>query len=112
MASRAPSARPARSTLDDTPPQLTIAFPPDMFVSPEPQLEVSGKTDRGARIRINGYTVPVAPDGGFTYTLDLAEGVKLITFEAIDSAGNVEYGKRLITYRGKRSSVAMLSEKP
>ena len=106
------TTRTIKTTLDDTPPQLTIAFPPDMFVSPGPQLEIRGETDRRARVRINGHTVQVAPDGGFTHTLDLAEGTMLITVEAIDSAGNVEYGKRLITYRGKRSRSTKLSEKP
>ncbi len=106
------TTRTIKTTLDDTPPQLTVAFPPDMFVSPGPKVEVRGKTDRGSRVRINGHTVPVAPDGGFTHTLDLAEGAMLITVEAIDSAGNVEYAKRLITYRGKRSLTATLLEKP
>jgi len=56
--------------------------------------------------------VPVAPDGGFAHTLNLSEGARLIIVEAIDAAGNVEYGKRVVTYRGKRSPVAVLSEKP
>ena len=60
----------------------------------------------------DGFRSIDQPDGGFTHTLALAEGVNLITVEAIDSAGNVEYGKRLVTYRGKRSAVAMLSERP
>jgi hypothetical protein len=106
------AVRTIRTTRDDTPPQLAITFPPDMFISPGSQVEVKGKTDPGARVRINGDTVPVASDGGFTHTLNLVEGATLITVEAIDSAGNVEYGKRLITYRGKRSTVAMLSEEP
>ena len=105
------SIRTIKTARDDVPPQLAIDFPPDMFIAPGPKLEIRGKTNRGARVRINGHTVPVARDGGFTYTLDLEEGATLITVEAIDSAGNVEYGKRLITYRGKRSTVAMLPEK-
>ncbi len=106
------ATRTIKTIQDDTPPHLTIAFPPDMFISPGPKLKVNGKTDRGARIRINGHTVPVARDGGFTYTLDLSEGARLIIVEAIDAAGNVEYGKRVVTYRGKRSPVAVLSENP
>ena len=106
------ATRTIKTTQDDTPPHLTIAFPPDMFVSPGPKLKVNGKTNRGARVRINGHTVPVAPDGGFAHTLNLSEGARLIIVEAIDAAGNVEYGKRVVTYRGKRSPVAVLSEKP
>ena len=104
------ATRTLATILDDTPPQLTIAFPPEMFVSPEPKVEVRGKTDQTTRVRINGHTVSVDPEGGFTHTLDLAEGSTIVTIEAIDSAGNVEYGKRVITYRGKRAQVAMLSE--
>jgi len=106
------ASRTIKTTQDITPPQLTIAFPPDLFVSPEATVDVRGKTDRGARVRVNGHSVPVATDGGFMHTLDVAEGAMLITVEAIDPVGNVEYGMRLITYRGKRSRVAMLSEKP
>jgi hypothetical protein len=101
-----------RATRDDTPPQLSIAFPPEMYVASGPEIEVRGMTDRGARVRVNGHAVAVDPDGRFTSTLDLAEGAMLITVEAIDSANNVEYGKRLITYRGKRSQIATNSERP
>ncbi len=104
--------RTVRTARDDVPPELAIAYPPDMFIAPGPEVEVKGITNRGAIVRINGRPVPVAQDGAFSQTVTLKEGTMLITVEAVDAAGNVEYGKRLVTYRGKRTTVATLPEKP
>ena len=92
------------------PPQLTIVYPPEMFVSPAPTVELKGKTDREARLKINGQRVAVGPDGAFTFPLALKEGVNLVTLEAVGPAGGAQYGRRLITYKGaKRSSAASVS---
>ena len=53
--------------------------------------------------------VNVGPDGTFTFALALKEGVNLVTIEAIDTAGNSEYGKRLITYKGSKRATASIS---
>ncbi len=99
-----------RSLNDKTPPKLTILFPPEMFLSPGGQVEMKGKTERGARVKVNGQTVSVGADGVFTHLLTLKEGVNLITIEASDAAGNFEYGRRVINYRGaKRSRAAGVS---
>jgi hypothetical protein len=104
------AVRSVRATYDDAPPPLAILSPPEMFVSPRPEVEVKGKTDREVRIKINGQKVGVKPDGTFAMTISLKEGVNLVTVEAIDPAGNSEYGKRLITYKGsKRSNAAAVS---
>jgi hypothetical protein len=102
-------ARKLETLYDDIPPNLTIVSPPDMFIAPVPSVDLVGKTDRGARVRVNGEPVTVRSDGTFKHTVSLTEGVKLITVEALDSAGNVKYGKRLIHYRGpSRSKVAVM----
>lgn len=95
--------------IDDQPPRLTIVSPREMFVAPAPQIDLKGETDRGARVRVNGQKVSVGPDGTFVASLTLKEGVNLITVEAIDPAGNSEYGKRLITYKGAKRSTASVS---
>lgn len=105
------STRTIKTAHDDLPPELAISYPPDMYISPGPEITVQGKTSRDAVIRINGRAVPVGRDGGFNHTVTLNEGTMLITVEAVDAAGNVEYAKRLVTYRGKRSTVATLPEK-
>lgn len=92
------------------PPELTIVYPPEMFISPAPTVELKGKTDREARLKINGQRVAVGPDGAFTFPLTLKEGVNLVTLEAVGPAGAAQYGRRLITYKGaKRSSTASVS---
>jgi hypothetical protein len=94
---------------DEQPPRLAILAPREMYVSPTPQVELKGETERGARVKVNGARVAVAGDGTFTASLTLKEGVNLITVEAVDPAGNTEYGKRLITYKGAKRSTASVS---
>jgi hypothetical protein len=94
---------------DDQPPRLAILSPREMFVSPAPRVELRGETERGARVKVNGQRVEVGADGAFATSLDLKEGVNLITVEAVDPAGNSEYGKRLVTYKGAKRSTASVS---
>ena len=100
------TVRSVKADYDDTPPSLTILSPPEMFVAPNPSVDLKGKTERGAKVKVNGQKVNVDADGGFTYNLPLNEGVNLVTIEAIDVAGNSEYGKRLITYKGSKRATA------
>ena len=51
---------------------------------------VSGRTEPGASLRVNGETVSVSQGGGFTKTLLVArEGWSVLEFIASDSSGNV-----------------------
>jgi hypothetical protein len=104
------TVRSLRGIRDSRPPELSILFPPEMYVSPGERVQMKGKTDRGARIKVNGEVVRVSADGSFTHVLTLKEGVNLVTVEVSDSAGNFEYGKRVITYKGgKRTQAAGVS---
>jgi len=103
------AVRSVRTDVDDAPPVLTILSPPEMFVAPAPSVEIKGRTDRDARVRVNGQKAAVAADGSFSYPLALKEGVNLVTIEAIDVAGNSEYGKRLITYKGSKRATASVT---
>jgi hypothetical protein len=94
---------------DDAPPKLVLLSPREMFVAPSPSVELKGETDRGARVKVNGQKVAVGPDGSFSTTLALKEGVNLITVEAFDAAGNAEYGKRVVTYKGAKRSTASVT---
>ncbi len=106
-------ARSIKAVFDDVPPRLEILEPPEMFVAPAASVELRGKTERGARLKVNGRKVTVGPDGAFSYLLDLREGVNLATIEAMDPAGNAQYDKRLITFRGaKRTSAASVLGDP
>jgi len=103
------AVRSVKADYDDTPPALAILSPPEMFVAPAPSVELKGKTERDARVKVNGQKVTVGPDGTFTFPLTLKEGVNLVTIEAIDTAGNSEYGKRLITYKGSKRATASMT---
>ncbi|HEU4403315.1 MAG TPA: hypothetical protein VFT43_14555 [Candidatus Polarisedimenticolia bacterium] len=105
--------RSLKATYDDAPPPLAILSPPEMFVSPGPSVELRGKTEKDARVKVNGQKVTVGPDGAFAIPLTLKEGVNPVTVEAVDPAGNSEYGKRMIFYKGaKRSNAASASGHP
>jgi hypothetical protein len=103
------SVRSVKADYDDTPPALSILSPPEMFVAPQPSVELKGRTERDARVKVNGQKATVAADGSFTFPLALKEGVNLVTIEAIDTAGNSEYGKRLITYKGSKRATASMT---
>jgi hypothetical protein len=105
------AARSLRTFEDDSPPKLAILSPAEMYVSPGPKVDLKGKTETGARLKVNGQKVQVGEDGSFTYPLVLKEGVNLVTIEAIDPAGNSEYGKRVITYKGTKRSTAATSSR-
>src|SRR5436189_167369 len=79
------------------------------FARRAPGVELKGRTERDARVRVNGQKAAVGPDGSFSFPLTLKEGVNLVTVEAIDAAGNSEYGKRLITYKGSKRATASMS---
>jgi hypothetical protein len=98
--------RSVKAVFDESPPALSILSPPEMFVSPSPSVELKGRTEREARVRVNGQKVKVGADGTFVFPLVLKEGVNLVTVEAMDPAGNSEYGKRLITYKGSKRATA------
>ncbi|HEV8701117.1 MAG TPA: hypothetical protein VGV60_07585 [Candidatus Polarisedimenticolia bacterium] len=102
------AVRSVKAVFDESPPPLSILSPPEMFVSPTPSVELKGRTEREARVRVNGQKVKVAADGTFVFPLVLKEGVNLVTVEAMDPAGNSEYGKRLITYKGSKRATAAI----
>ncbi len=103
------AVRSVKAVFDESPPSLSILSPPEMFVSPSPQVDLKGRTEREARVKVNGQKVKVGADGSFVFPLALREGVNLVTVEAIDPAGNSEYGKRLITYKGSKRANASVT---
>ena len=61
-------------------------------------IEVTGKTEVGARVMVNGREVPlVATDGGFHYfTPPLPNGESMITITAQNSQGGVNTQQKRI----------------
>jgi flagellar hook assembly protein FlgD len=61
-------------------------------------LQLNGRTDVGATLRVNGQVVPVSALGDFQVTLNLFQGDNLIQAEARDQAGNVSTLNRRLRY--------------
>ncbi len=65
-----------------TPPNLQIISPQDGTTVYQSKIVVTGKTDRGAEVTINGNSVAVTSDGTFTGTVNLDEGDNTIVIVA------------------------------
>jgi flagellar hook assembly protein FlgD len=61
-------------------------------------LRLTGRTDAGATVAVNGQVVPVSALGDFEVALNLFEGDNLVQAEAHDQAGNVTSLTRRIKY--------------
>jgi hypothetical protein len=80
-------ARVARTvTLDSTPPNCLIAFPPNDYSTNLRSVEVSGTVDPDATIYIDGQML--MHDGGFSATVILNEGTNTIKVRVVDPTGN------------------------
>jgi len=67
------------------PPMLDLD--PVQSVVSSGSLQVSGRTNQGTRITINGKPVQVSQDGKFTFTAKLNEGVNTIVVQATNQTG-------------------------
>ncbi len=75
-------------TVDLTAPSISISAPSDGATVAVPTVTVSGSTEAGATLVVNGLEVAVDPDGDFSVEVALAEGANTITATATDPAGN------------------------
>jgi hypothetical protein len=79
------AARGAGEQGDKTPPSLEL----DQVQAYGNIFIVSGRTEAGAALRLNGEAVAVAANGTFTKTLQLvSEGWSYLELKAMDSSGN------------------------
>src|SRR5437763_6874565 len=74
--------------LDRTPPTTTDAQPAAGSTDDGNKIHVSGTTEVGSTITVNGHPVVTAPDGGFTDSFSATQGSVPITVVARDRAGN------------------------
>jgi transcriptional regulator with XRE-family HTH domain len=61
------------------PPQITLVAPEDGLVTVERSLVIEGRTEREVSLRVNGKQVSPDGNGNFRDTLDLQEGLNLIS---------------------------------
>lgn len=73
---------------DETPPDVTIESPDDGAAIHSVTVVVSGQTEPGAYLVVNGIVVAVEGDGSFSCVIALVDGENTITATATDPAGN------------------------
>lgn len=83
---------------DETPPRLEVFSPSDGDVVDEPVVSVSGMTDPGASVDVNGVQATVASDGSFSLAVSLLDESSTVTVTATDEAGNSVSVSRSVTY--------------
>lgn len=79
---------------DREPPTLDVRFPSKSTVPG--RYTLSGTTEPGARVFVGGEAVTLSKTGGFSYPLQIRQGVNVIVVEAIDEAGNVAYRSEFV----------------
>lgn len=92
--------------IDQTPPFLALAEPPENAVVRHSPLVVAGQTEPGARMLLNGQTLPVDDEGRFRIELPVMPGAGELAFQATDKAGNVTRRRR--AYRHVPDEAAIL----
>ncbi len=73
---------------DTLPPPLIVLTPANLSVSPTNLVRVSGLSEFGDFVTVNGYSVIVAPNGTWSVVLALPEGLNILEIAAADSVGN------------------------
>jgi hypothetical protein len=74
---------------DSVPPFLRILEPQPDAVLRKAELEVTGETEPGASVTVNGLEATVDGEGRYTAAITLGEGANQIAVSARDPAGNV-----------------------
>ena len=83
--------------VDTKPPALVLTSPADGATTLDASVAVSGTTEPGASVEVNGVGVEVASDGSFSLLVTLAEGENTITANATDAAGNTASASVTVT---------------
>lgn len=81
-------------------PKLDINSPSDgqKFSKDDKNLNVTGKTDPGIKVTVNGFWAIVDDNGNFSYSLPLQNGDNQIKIIAVDDAGNKTETEKKVTY--------------
>jgi len=87
-----------RVFLKTRPPALSLTSVKEGMEVSEPSLLVTGQTEVGASVRLNGRELAVDSRGGFQGLVSLIEGDNLIKAEVVDRAGNANTLARRVTY--------------
>jgi len=81
---------------DTVRPSLVVVSPTNLSVSPTSVVRVSGLSEFGAYLTVNGFSVAVAPNGTWSVDLALPEGPQAIVVVAADAVGNTNIVLRVV----------------
>lgn len=94
---------------DTVPPPLVVLAPANLSISPTNLVRVSGRSEFGAFLTVNGYGVVVAPNGTWSVILALPEGVNVIQVAAADQVGNLNYAGVVVLVDSDAPVVTLVS---
>jgi len=77
-----------RITVDLSPPPIIISSPVPGYKTRQPEVQMVGRIEPGAKFRVDGSTVSLGADGSFNTTILLSGGLKTVELYAEDPAGN------------------------
>ena len=82
------------------PPSLSVDSPTDgqKFEKDQNTAQISGKTDEGVRVTVNGFWAVIDENNNFSYTLPLQNGDNSIKIIAEDQAGGKAEKEIKVTY--------------
>jgi len=83
---------------DTIPPALTLSSPADGSITDTSVVMVSGTTEPGSILSVNGLTVSVTANGSFSCAIDLFDGPNTIDAIAMDGWGNRAEIQITVTY--------------
>lgn len=75
-------------TVDTTPPAISITAPSAGLLTRNPVVQVTGTTEPGATVIVDGVEAAVSASGQFSVAIALREGTNTVTAAAMDAAGN------------------------
>jgi hypothetical protein len=102
-------ARMIRVVKDLDPPTLQVRFPGET-VDLNQKTVLTGITEPGAHVFVQGEPVPIDRIGGFEHPLKLKPGINIVVVEAVDAAGNVAYHSDMVAARfGRANGAAPIS---
>lgn len=87
--------------LDTESPTITISNPGDgasFSGSKNKEITVSGTTDKGANVEVNGQLASVDSEGEFTKVISLSPGENELTVKSTDEAGNTTEKSLTVNY--------------
>lgn len=76
---------------DLVPPNLIVTFPNNEEKLASEQIQIKGKTEKNAILKINGIEVEVNSDGSFEYKVKLQEGLNNFSLESADEFENKNF---------------------